>query len=398
MNTRVLVITLFFGAFVASINGFALGPFLAVIADDIDSTAPLVGQAVTAALVSGAVVGLVLGPMGDHYGLRRLLICASLLAAVSSIGTALAFNYWSLVLSRIPAGIAAALMLGLGISVVNTRVPEEDRRSAIAWLASAGALAAILGVPFLAFIAEHLSWRVGFGLVGFLGFVLTIAYLRFVSSDPAVPNEPFQIAGIFSAYRGILNNARMTLLQVGNLLWSLVWMGALAYHGAYVMLELGASVGTVGYHFMLGGICFFLGNRSAVWLAKVSSPQHVIIATGLILGTTVVYVFSISTSVAAAAIALALMSGACGTGIPIITILISEASTGAQGSVMMLRQFTWGMGAALGAASGGMLLGLGGFGALGVGLASIVFLAISSLLLSLRPMTIGEAQSAASHD
>jgi predicted MFS family arabinose efflux permease len=398
MNTRVVVLTLFFGAFVASMNAFALGPFLALIANDIDSTTPMVGQAVTAALIAGAVFGLVLGPMGDHYGLRRLLVCAALLAAVSGVGTALVFNYWSLLLTRIPGGIAAGLLLGLGISVINTRIPEEERRRAIAWVASAGALAAIFGVPLLALIAEQISWRAGFWLVGFFGFVLSLAYVRLVSPDPPVPDEPFQLSGIFKTYRAILENARMSWLQLGNLLWSLVWIGTLTYFGAYLMQEMGAPVSTVGYLFMLGGVCFFLGNRSAVWLAQVWSPQSVIILAGLILGMTVVSIFSVSTNMMAVAIAVALMSGAGGIGLPVITILISETATGAHGAVMMLRQFTWGMGSALGAAGGGLLLALGGFGALGVGFASIALLAISSILLALYSAPFREPQPAVSQD
>jgi MFS transporter, DHA1 family, inner membrane transport protein len=398
MKTRGVVLTLFFGAFVANMNGFALGPFLTIVADDIDSTAPLVGQAVTVALVAGAVFGLVLGPMGDHYGLRRLLVGAALLVAVSGVGTALVFNYWSLVLTRIPGGIAAGLILGLGISVINTRLPEEQRRSAIAWVASAGAMAAIFGVPILALIAEHVSWRAGFWLVGLLGLALPLTYFRLVSPDPPVPKEPFRISGVLGTYRGILEDARMTGLQLGNLLWFLTWMGALTYLGAYLMQELGASIGAVGYVFMLGGACFFLGNRSAVWLTNVWSPQSVIILVGLILGMTVVFVFSLSTSMAVAVIAAAMMCAASGIGIPVITILISETATGRHGTVMMLRQFTLGMGSALGAAFGGLLLMLGGFGLLGMGFASIVLLAVFSMLLALRPVHVSKPQPVGSQD
>jgi hypothetical protein len=39
MNTRMVVVTLCFGSFVANMNTFALEPFLALIADDIDRTA-----------------------------------------------------------------------------------------------------------------------------------------------------------------------------------------------------------------------------------------------------------------------------------------------------------------------------------------------------------------------
>ncbi len=398
MNTRLIVITLFFGAFVANMNAFALGPFLALIADDIDSTAPIVGQAVTAALIAGAVFGLVLGPMGDHYGLRRLLFCAALLAAASGVGTSLVFDFWSLVLTRIPGGIAAGMILGLGISIINTRIPEEERRSAIAWVASAGALAAIFGVPLLALIGDQLSWRAGFWLIGFLALVLSIAYLRLVTPDPPVPDEQFQLSGIFGTYREILKDTRMTGLQIGNLLWSLVWIGTLTYFGAYLIQEMGVAVSTVGYLYMLGGACFFLGTRAAVRLGEVWSLKSVMIPTGFILGMAVMFIYSVSTTMAAVAIAVALLAAAGGIGLPAITILISETATGAHGTVMMLRQFTWGIGSALGAASGGVLLALGGYTALGAGFAVSALLAVSSVLIALRPVTDNRPHPAASQD
>jgi MFS transporter, DHA1 family, inner membrane transport protein len=398
MNTRLVIVTLVFGGVVASLYGFAFGPFLTVIADDIDSTVPLVGQAATASLIAGAVVGLVLGPMGDHYGLRRLLVGAALLLAVASVGNALVINYWSLVLTRIPGGIAAGLILGLGKGVINSRIPEEQRRGAITWTVSAGALAAIFGVPILALIAEHLSWRVGFLLIGFFGLVLLLANLRLVSPDPPVPDEPLRVSGIFGTYRRILGDARMSSLQLGNLLWALAWMGTLTYLGAYLMQEMGVSVSMVGYIFMMGGACFFLGNRSAAWLTNVWSPQSVMVLTGLVLGMTAIFVFSVSANMMATAIAVALMCGVCGIGVPVITILISETATGTHGTVMMLRQFTWSTGAALGAASGGLLLILGGFGALGVGFAAVAILAISSIVLAIRPMPISNRKLATSRD
>ncbi len=387
MNTRILVVTLFFGAFVANMNAFALGPFLPPIADDIGSTTALVGQAVTTSLVMGAIIGLFLGPIGDHFGLRRLLVAGAILMLVSGIGTSLAFDFWSLAIARIPAGIAAGLLLGLGVSVINTRLPEDSRRSAIGWVVSAGALAAIFGIPLLAFLAEYTSWRVGFWLVGLLGVILAIAYMRAISPDPPVPDEPFRPFGIWETYREILADARMVRLQTGNLIWAMVWIGTLTYFGAYLIDDMGASLNVVGYMMMWGGTCFFLGNRIATWLARGRSPHVLLTLAGMVLSLSVFSTFSVTTGLVALIIVVGLLAFAGGVGLPLITIMISESAATAHGSVMMLRQFTWGMGAALGAASGGLLLGLGGFFALGIGLAMFALLAISIIAVAARTVS-----------
>jgi MFS transporter, DHA1 family, inner membrane transport protein len=384
VNARLIVATLFFGAFVANMNNFALGPFLAPIAADIGSTVPRIGQAATAAMIIGAIVGLILGPLSDQYGLRRLVLIGTLLMAASGVGTALAFDYWSLVLTRIPAGIAAGLIFGLGISLVTTRLPESERRSAIAWVAGAGALAAIFGVPLMAFLGELSSWRVGFWLIGLIGVLMTLLYLRTIAPDPPVSSEPFRPLRVFSVYRAVLSSNVLTLLLIGNLFWALGWIGFVTYVGAYTMDAVGASLNGVGLIYSAGGVFFFAGNRSATYLLRFTALRTLMNGCAILLAAGLVLVFTFAPTWALLITLVSATAFVGGIGLPTITILIAESTSAAPGTVMMLRQFTWGAGSGLGAATGGVAIAIGGYVAVGAVFALCALLAALPIWLPIR--------------
>jgi predicted MFS family arabinose efflux permease len=76
-----VVFALVGASFLGALTSVALGPFLPMIARDLRTSVPLLGQTATAALLSAAVLGLIVGPLADRYGHRRLLLAGGLMAA-----------------------------------------------------------------------------------------------------------------------------------------------------------------------------------------------------------------------------------------------------------------------------------------------------------------------------
>src|SRR5215218_10067240 len=68
----------------------ALSPFLPVIAADLRTSVALLGQITAASMLVAAALSLVVGPLADHSGHRRLLLAGTLAVVVSALGTALA--------------------------------------------------------------------------------------------------------------------------------------------------------------------------------------------------------------------------------------------------------------------------------------------------------------------
>jgi MFS transporter, DHA1 family, multidrug resistance protein len=91
LNARVpvwgLVPTLALSTFVNHLNVVAWIPFLPFIAMAQGVSVSLLGQIPASMLLVSALLGLVIGPLADHYGYRRTLLLCLVAVAASSLTT-----------------------------------------------------------------------------------------------------------------------------------------------------------------------------------------------------------------------------------------------------------------------------------------------------------------------
>jgi DHA1 family bicyclomycin/chloramphenicol resistance-like MFS transporter len=131
-------------------------------------------------LLSFSLSMLVLGPLSDRYGRRRVLILGIALAAASSILCATSPSIEVLIGARVLQGIGACAGLVVGRATIRDLYPRDGAAQIIAGLAFAmtviQALTPILGGYLLVFF----GWRAEFaGVTIFAGAALLLAW-RFV--------------------------------------------------------------------------------------------------------------------------------------------------------------------------------------------------------------------------
>src|SRR5688572_29439885 len=80
-------------SFLAALNFLATTPFYPQMADDLGTTVPLLGQAITLMILASAALGMAVGPLADRYGYRWPLTIGVLCVAITLIGTGLAPSY-----------------------------------------------------------------------------------------------------------------------------------------------------------------------------------------------------------------------------------------------------------------------------------------------------------------
>jgi MFS family permease len=85
-----LVATLTLATFVNHLNVIAWNPFLPFIAAEIGVTVALLGQVPALMMLLATCLGLVIGPLADHYGYRRTVLIGLLAVVTSSLATGLA--------------------------------------------------------------------------------------------------------------------------------------------------------------------------------------------------------------------------------------------------------------------------------------------------------------------
>jgi DHA1 family inner membrane transport protein len=381
--SKLVLAALCVAAFLAALNFFATGPFYPQMAEDLDTTAPLLGQAVTLMTLISAVLGLVVGPLADRSGYRRLLVIGLAAIAVNLVGIALAPTYPVLLALAIVGALGDALVFGLSIALATYLFEGDARRRAISWTIAALSVGAILGVPLLTTIGEFAGWRVAIGAAG----IATVAATWFVAAvlpgDQHHPGTPFRLSDLRIAYVPLLAHPPVLRLLGVTVLRALWFLGMLTYIGAYLGDELGLETSEVGLYYLLGGTGASIGNILGGTRIVAASPRMVIamvnVAGGIVIGLELIATPPV--------IVLLVPLGALLSGMASVssTSLLAVESPAGAGTTMALNASLLNAGGAIGAAVGGILLAIGGYGAMALGLPVFAMLAAALVLWPPRP-------------
>jgi DHA1 family bicyclomycin/chloramphenicol resistance-like MFS transporter len=82
-----------------------LGPLLVALAAAFHTSVAAAGQLAAAINLSWALTALVVGPMSDTYGRRRVGLTGLLIVAVGIVSSMLAWNYGALLVCRLLTGV-----------------------------------------------------------------------------------------------------------------------------------------------------------------------------------------------------------------------------------------------------------------------------------------------------
>jgi predicted MFS family arabinose efflux permease len=365
---RRTLVALGFGTFVAALV-FVIPPiFFPVMADDLRVSVPLLGQIMTAMLGLSVAFGLVIGPLADRSGYRRLILAGLIGSAVCLLVFGLAPAFVLLLLASVAGAVTDAGVLGPSYAVAGTAFTGTAARRAIGWTQAAQSGSAIVGVPVLAAVGAAAGWRVAYvvaGLAALIGVVLATAWLP---RDHRPASAPLRVDALLAPYRPLLRNGNMRRLYGATALGAVCWMGLLTYLGAFLAEALGLGTGQVGLAYMGAGATYCLGSLVVGGpLARIRAQSLVVL--GFLAGAGLVALaFSGRVGTAGAVVAVAgatLMWGV--EGVAMTTVLTAETPSGA-GTTMTLSGSLFNLGAAGGGAIGGLLLASSGYEALAIGL------------------------------
>lgn len=369
-----ITLVLAMAAMLGMVNLASLGAFLPVISRDLNVSVPALGQVTTATFLGAACIAILAGPLSDLYGKRRLLVLGLATLALSAAGTWLAPTFGWLLAARLLSAISGGTLAGTTLAVAGTLFDGAERRRAMSWIASGIAAGAIVGIPFLTVVASLSSWRSAYAVLAGLT-LFWIALSQWLLPNDAADGGRLQLGTIVAAYHPLLGDRTMLTLNGSTILRASAWVGTLTYVGAYLGNEHGLSTSEIGWAYMLGGGGYFLGTKLAGGRLGALDLRTVYglgtIAMGLLLGLAIA--LPIGPMAAIAMIAVAAIAG--GLGYVALVTLVSSSSPAGQGTTMSLNAAVFQLGAALGGLFGGLLLAIGGYATLGLGLMGFAFLA-----------------------
>ena len=161
-SERAVLVTVALATMLAPLNSTMIAVALPRIIDDFGTDIATAGWLVTAYLIVMASIQPVAGKLGDRLGRRRLILGGLVYFGLASVGAAFAPSLPVLLFFRVQQAIAGAIALPNGAALIREVVPSERRASRFGLVGAAISLAAAVGPPLGAFVAEAAGWRMIF--------------------------------------------------------------------------------------------------------------------------------------------------------------------------------------------------------------------------------------------
>lgn len=184
--------------FMEILDATIITPAIPAIAASFGVGAIDVNVAISAYLVTVAVLIPASGWIADRFGIRRVFITAIAVFTVASIGCALAASLPMLVVMRVAQGIGGAMMVPVGRLAVLRFSEKSDLVRAIALLTWPALAAPVLAPVIGGVIATVGSWRWIFLVnipIGIVGFLLALKLIR---GAPAPTTRPLDWRGMLA--------------------------------------------------------------------------------------------------------------------------------------------------------------------------------------------------------
>ncbi len=211
-------------AFVAQLGVTGLNVALPSLARAFGAPPGQVGAVVVAYLVTTTAGLLIVGPLGDRVGRRRVLLAGIAIFVAAAAWGAAAPNLPALVAARALQGFGGAAMAAMSIALVIDAFPPERTGATLGALGTTSALATMLGPSLGGVIVATLGWRwllgvnIPLGIAAASLVACTLADTRTTARsaalvDGALLRNPRLLAGLATSV--LVSGVMITTLIVG---------------------------------------------------------------------------------------------------------------------------------------------------------------------------------------
>lgn len=277
-NTKLILLALWLMVFSASSQVIIISPILPRIGEAFTVADSWLGLLVTVYAAMLSIFALIMGPISDKVGRRRILLYGTGFTAGALVLHSFADTFVSLLVLRGIAGAGGGMLSGAAVSYVGDYFPYERRGWANGWIMSGIAFGQIIGIPLGTLLADWFDFRAPFLLFALtMGVAWLLIWFFVPQPDVALNTHRLSIPGALRNYWHLL---RTSDIAIATGVYFLMFFGV----GLYVIFmpqwleeDLGISSGVIASMFLVGGIANVITGPIAGWLSDSVGRKPLII-------------------------------------------------------------------------------------------------------------------------
>ena len=182
--------------FLTPFMGSSVNLALPVIGAEFAADAIVLSWIPTAFLLAAAMVAVPFGRISDIYGMKRIFSYGVILFTVASFLSAISPSALSLIIFRAFQGMAGGIIFVTGLAIITSVYPPHERGRAIGINIATVYIALSLGPVLGGVMTQYLGWRSLFFAMIPLGItILTITWWKLDSEWAASRGEKFDLKG-----------------------------------------------------------------------------------------------------------------------------------------------------------------------------------------------------------
>ncbi len=188
LRTLGIIFSLWLLVFTAASQTIIVTPILPIIGDALRVPEAHWGWLITVYSISLAIAALVMGPVSDRIGRRRILLLGSGALAIALALHGLVSSFSTMLAARALAGACGGMLSGAAVSYVGDYFPYERRGWATGWVMSGIPFGIVIGVPLGRVLAAGLGYLTPF--IAFAGLMaVAFVLILLVVPQPDVDTE-----------------------------------------------------------------------------------------------------------------------------------------------------------------------------------------------------------------
>lgn len=280
VNPYFIIFPLWLLVFAASSQVMIIGPILPKIGEELGTPESLLGYLVTVYAAMLGICALVMGPLSDKIGRRKILLLGSSGMTVFLLLHGLVSSFTSLLILRALAGMTGGVLSGAAVSYVGDYFPYEKRGWANGWIMSGVAMGQILGIPMGTSMAEVYGFKFPFILFGtIMGATFLLIFFRVPQPNVVLHTSKITLKTTLNKYKKLLASSVIRSVAFSYLLMFLSLSVYIIYLPAWLTDKFDVSVSEVGWVFFVGGIMNAIAGPKAGKLSDKIGRRTMIISS-----------------------------------------------------------------------------------------------------------------------